>query len=73
MRIWTKAPGRRTKLIWLTIATLPLLSTGTCAEIAQTSLIDGYFDAVTPILTNGLQTLLDVVFDPSKLAELTTA
>lgn len=30
--------------------TFPLLSTGTCLRIAQTSAVNGFFDAVTPYL-----------------------
>lgn len=38
----------------IALATFPLLSTGTCLEIATESLIDGFFDATTSIVNDRL-------------------
>lgn len=40
------------RLSWFGAAalTLPLLSVGTCSRIAQTSIVEGFFTAVTPML-----------------------
>jgi hypothetical protein len=42
------------------LLTLPLLQSGTCAEILERSLINGFFQAVTPVLQDRAEMALDV-------------
>lgn len=42
--------------------TVPVLGAGTCLTIAQESLINGYFGALTPLLAERLEDRLDDVW-----------
>ncbi len=59
---------RRT--IILVVLAIPLLSTGTCLTIAQDAVINGFFNAVTPLLIDqaatawGLTTTSNQVVQP---------
>jgi hypothetical protein len=46
----------------LGLATLPLLS-GSCVEIAQRAIINGFFDATTPLLDEQVAACLTAVWE----------
>ncbi len=55
------APRRSARLrrkVVLVALALPLLSAGTCLNLARESVINGFFDAVTPALDQQLQDTL---------------
>ncbi len=61
--------SRIRRRVLLVVLALPLLTTGTCLDIAQESLIDGFFDAVTPHLVDQAEEGLGLTSDASDTAE----
>jgi hypothetical protein len=51
-------PGRTLRVIALGLVALPLLTTGPCLTIADQSLINGFFNAVTPLLVDEARSAL---------------
>jgi len=51
---------RRRASAWLVATTLslPLLQSGSCVEILERSLINGFFQAITPMLQQNAETAL---------------
>jgi hypothetical protein len=47
-------------MLVMAACTFPLLSTGTCVEIATESTIEGFFNAVTPLLVERVSEELGV-------------
>jgi hypothetical protein len=54
--------GVRRRLV-LSIVTLPLLAAGSCAVIAQTSVVSGFFNAVTPLLVDHVRAGMGLAAD----------
>ena len=42
--------SKRLRRLMIVALTLPLLASGSCMQITQGALINGFFDALTPIL-----------------------
>lgn len=53
----------RRRLLIFALA-LPLLQTGTCVEIVQRSLINGFFDAATNVLNDHATQTIDTALSP---------
>ena len=57
---------RSRKTLWwrvvIGVATLPLLSTS-CVEIAQRAIINGFFDAATPLLDEQVEECLTEIWE----------
>jgi hypothetical protein len=49
----------------LVLLTMPLLQTATCLDIASVSLINGFFDAVTPHLIDAAREQLGLIEEGS--------
>ena len=47
-----RLPDRKLRTLALILLALPLLVTGPCLTIANQSVINGFFNAVTPILVD---------------------
>ncbi|MFH1746846.1 MAG: hypothetical protein ABIG44_07345 [Planctomycetota bacterium] len=49
---------RLTRGLLIGVLALPLLETGTCLNMTQDALVDGFFEAVTPVLIEQVKTEL---------------
>ena len=58
--------SRLSRSLLIGALTFPLLGTGTCLEITQNSLINGFFDATTPLLLEYVESQLPNSSDETK-------
>ncbi len=49
----------RRRCVWLAVLALPLCAAGPCVQLIEDALIQGFFDATTPLLIERVQASLN--------------